>query len=342
MNLLSPFGWLYGRAANIRNAMYDRGFFLAHSLGAKTISIGNITVGGTGKTPLVALVAGILAENGEKVCILTRGYGRQNPKERVLVSDGENVLVDAKIGGDEPVELARKLIGKAIVVADANRVSAAKWALEKFSVTAFILDDGFQHRRAKRDLDIVCIDATDPFGGGKVLPAGRLREPLANLKRADAIVITRANLSGNLEDLRSEISDLNPQAAMFTADNSITRVLPLEEFHAKTQSSQNDAKQERVFAFCALGNPNNFFEQLRRENFDLIGTQTFADHHSYSQKDIDDLERQAEKLEIRSFVTTAKDAVKLKDLKFEIPCYVVEVEPVISDAALFHSLITAS
>ncbi len=342
MNLLSPFGWLYGQAANVRNALYNRGYFSSHSLGVRTISIGNITAGGTGKTPLVASVAGILAENGEKVCILTRGYGRQNPKERVLVSDGQNVLVDAKTGGDEPVELGRKLDGKAVVIADADRVSAAKWALEKFAITAFVLDDGFQHRRAKRDLNIVCIDATDPFGGGAVLPAGRLREPMENLKRADAIVITRANLSGNLEDLRSEISDLNPQAAMFTADNSITRVLPLEEFHAKTQSSQNDAKQERVFAFCALGNPNNFFEQLRRENFDLIGTQTFADHHSYSQKDIDDLERQAEKLEIRSFVTTAKDAVKLKDLKFEIPCYVVEVEPVISDTTVFHSLITAS
>lgn len=342
MNLLSPFGWLYGRGANVRNALYDRGTFASYPLGARTISIGNITVGGTGKTPLVAFVAESLAENGETVCILTRGYGRENPKERVLVSDSENVLVDAKTGGDEPVELAHKLIGNAIVIADADRVAAAKWALEKVGVSAFVLDDGFQHRRARRDLDIVCVDATDPFGGGNVLPAGRLREPLANLKRADAIVITRANLSWNIEDLKSEILDLNPRAAIFLADNSITRVLPLEEFHAKTQSLQRNPKQERVFAFCALGNPTSFFEQLKRENFDLAATKAFPDHHFYTQKDIDDLENQAGESKIDALITTAKDAVKLKGRKFEIPCYVVEIEPIISDPKMFSSLITSS
>ena len=126
--LLSPVGWLYGTIADIRNTLYERGVLKSYSLGARTISIGNITAGGTGKTPLVAHVAALLAESGEKVCILTRGYGRDNPRDRVLVSDGEQVLVDAKKGGDEPVELARKLIGKAIIVADADRLSAAAWA----------------------------------------------------------------------------------------------------------------------------------------------------------------------------------------------------------------------
>ncbi len=368
MNLLLPFGWLYGQAANLRNTLYDRGFFASHSLGARTISIGNITLGGTGKTPLVALVAEILSDNGEKVCILTRGYGRVNPKERVLVSDGQNVLVDAKTGGDEPVELAHKLGGKAVVVADADRVSAAKWALEKFGVTAFVLDDGFQHRRAKRDLDIVCIDATDPFGGSRVLPAGRLREPLENLNRADAVVITRANLSGNIEDLRSEISDLNPRAAIFLADNSITRVVPLEEFHAKTQSSQSRLASETgwerlrsegdpnnvdeevsLMAFCALGNPDSFFfmledkfEEELMDEFDLSVRKKFPDHHIYTQKDIDLLEKQAKDCRIDAFLTTAKDAVKLKGLKFEVPCYVVEIDTVISEPDEFHALITAS
>lgn len=342
MNLLSPFGWLYGRAANVRNALYDRCTFASHSLGARTISIGNITAGGAGKTPLVALVSGILAANGEKVCILTRGYGRENPKDRVLVSNCQNVLVDAKTGGDEPVELAHKLIGKAVVIADADRVAAAKWALEKFGITAFVLDDGFQHRRAKRDVDIVCIDATDPFGGGEVLPAGRLREPLENLKRADSIVITRSNFAEDIEKLKFQISNLNPDAPIFLSENHIARLQTLEEFHAKTQGLQRDPKQERAFAFCALGNPNNFFEQLKRENFDLAGTQTFPDHYFYKQNDVNGLEKKAEEREIGVFVTTAKDAVKLKDLKFEIPCYVVEVEPIISDAAAFRSLITAS
>ncbi len=342
MNLLSPFGWLYGRVANVRNSLYDRGTFASHSLGARTISIGNITAGGTGKTPLVALVAEMLAENGEKVCILTRGYGRENSKHRVLVSDSEKVLVDEKTGGDEPVELAHKLIGKAVVVADADRIAAAEWALEKFGVTAFVLDDGFQHRRVKRDLDIVCIDATDPFGGGEVLPAGGLREPLANLRRADAVVITRSNFAEDIKNLKFQISNLNPAALVFLSENRIVRLQTLEEFHAKTQSSQSSSKQEQVFVFCALGNPNSFFEQLRRENFDLAGTEPFPDHHFYTQQDIGRLEKLARERKVDSFITTAKDAVKLKDLKFEIPCYVIEIEPVISDAEQFRKLITAS
>ena len=371
MNLLSPFGWLYGRAANARNALYDRGVFTSHSLGAKAISIGNITVGGTGKTPLVALVAEILAENGDKICILTRGYGRENPRERVLVSDGESVLVDAKTGGDEPVELAHKLLGNAVVIADADRVAAAKWALEKFGVSAFVLDDGFQHRRAKRDLDIVCIDATVPFGGGNVLPAGQLREPLENLKRADAIVITRANFAENIEDLKSQISDLNREAPLFLLENSIAGLQTLEDFHAKTQSSQSAAgrvtseigwerlraegdpgnvdEEVRLSAFCALGNSDSFFYHLDAEfdqesmdEFDLSMIKKFPDHHIYTQMDIDALEKQARQSTIDAFLTTAKDAVKLKDLKFEIPCYVVEIEPVISDADGFRTLITSS
>src|SRR5688572_16078993 len=126
--MLRLLGKIYGVGVDVRNALYDRGVFSTHSLGAKTISIGNITTGGTGKTPMVAYVAEILAGQGEKVCILTRGYGRSNERERVLVSDGVDVLVDATTGGDEPVELARKLVGKAIVVADADRIRAATWA----------------------------------------------------------------------------------------------------------------------------------------------------------------------------------------------------------------------
>src|SRR5215207_5749749 len=164
--MLQLAGWLYGQITNLRNFLYETGVFRSHSLGERTISIGNITTGGTGKTPLVAHVAEILADAGERVCVLTRGHGRRNENERVLVSEGGRVLVDAAIGGDEPVELGRKLRGKAVVVSDADRVSAAAWAKEEFGSTVFVLDDGFQHRRAKRDLDIVCVDATNPRGGG--------------------------------------------------------------------------------------------------------------------------------------------------------------------------------
>ena len=323
------FSRLYGAITQARNSLYEKNIIKSYSLGVLTVSIGNITVGGTGKTPLVALVAEVLAKKGEKVCILTRGYGRVSPKKRVLVSDGEKILTDVGQAGDEPFELARKLTGKAIVIADANRVSAGNWARERFGITAFILDDAFQHRKVRRDLDLVCIDATNPFGNGKTLPSGILREPFENLKRADAIVITRANLTKDVSSLKSQISKYNRTCPIFVAENKISALIELEEFSAKTQSSPRTTDHrppttDHCLAFCALGNPNNFFEQLRQEKFELVSTQKFPDHYSYTQKDIEKLVARADQSGAKVLLTTAKDAVKLKDLKFEMLCLVVE------------------
>ncbi|MET0752695.1 MAG: tetraacyldisaccharide 4'-kinase [Pyrinomonadaceae bacterium] len=326
--------WLYGKIANLRNVFYEKGAFKSFSLGAPAVSIGNITGGGTGKTPLVAFVAEVLAEKGETVCILTRGYGRENPNQRVLVSDGETVLVDVKKAGDEPLELAQKLLGKAIVVADGNRVAAANWAREKFGITAFVLDDAFQHRRAKRDLDIVCVDATNPFGNF-------LREPPENLKRAGLIVITRANSAKNLSDLKAEISKYNSDCLILTAENKISNLIELEKFPAKAQKPETENRKAKVLSFCALGNPDNFFEQLRRENFNLVSTQKFPDHHFYKQKDIENLERKANKSGAEILLTTAKDAVKLKDLQFNLPCYVAESKMFFDDEKKLREIISA-
>ncbi len=329
------FSRLYGAVISTRNSLYERGIFKSHSLGVPVVSIGNITVGGTGKTPLVALVAGILAGKGEKVCILTRGYGRENPRKRVVVSDGERILVNAKQSGDEPFELAQKLLGKAIVVADANRVAAGNWARKKFGITTFVLDDAFQHRKVKRDLDIVCVDATNPFGNGKTLPSGILREPLENLQRAHAIVITRANLAKDISDLKLQISKYNLECPIFVAANKISSLIRLSDFPAKAQSpnsleerqpTTDEVKKINSLPFCALGNPNNFFEQLRQEKFEFVSTQTFPDHHFYTQTDIEKLAKKAKQANAEVLLTTAKDAVKLKDLKFDVPCLVVESE----------------
>jgi tetraacyldisaccharide 4'-kinase len=336
-----PLSQLYETIVNARNSLYERDVFKSHSLGVLTISIGNITVGGTGKTPLVALVAEILAGNGERVCILTRGYGRKNPKKRVLVSDGEKILVNARAAGDEPFELACKLLGKAIIVADANRVAAGKWTREKFGITAFVLDDGFQHRRVKRDLDVVCVDATNPFGSGKLLPAGILREPLENLKRADAIVITRANLAKDVSNLKSQISQYNLHCPIFVAENKVSNLIELKNFPAKTQNPQRtiDNRQpttDKCLAFCALGNPKSFFEQLRRENYNLAATEMFPDHHVYTSNDVEKLTIKARKRGAVILLTTAKDAVKLMDLKIDLPCFVVESEMVFAQESEFR------
>ena len=322
-------GSVYRKFADLRNYLYDHGVFKRHDLGARTISIGNITTGGTGKTPLVAYVAEILADAGEKVCILTRGYGRES-SGRVLVSDGENVFVDARAGGDEPVELARKLIGKAIVVADGNRVSAGRWAKEKFGVSAFVLDDGFQHRRVKRDLDIVCIDATDPFGGDRTLPAGRLREPAGNLSRANAIVLTRTDHLARLEAeaMCSEFRSRHPGVPVFKA-------------HYLLRNS-SELALDKAFVFCGVGNPNSFIAMMVRAGLNADNSITFPDHHAYRQSDLDLIVSRARSRECSLLITTMKDAVKLTDLTCDMPIGVATIEVILDDSAGFCDLVLSA
>lgn len=330
--MLDLFAALFKEAIRLRNASYNRRIFDVIDVGAFTVSVGNITTGGTGKTPLVAYIAEMLASDGEKVCILTRGYGRRDPKKRVLVSDGSTVLVNADTGGDEPVELATKLLGKAIVIADADRVSAGEWARRKFGVTAFVLDDGFQHRKARRDLDIVCVDATQPLFDGKLLPAGRLREPVDSLDRADAIVITRSEQVADIDELRSRIASVTTKPKVFV---SHTKIKSLRSLGGPSEAPENG----RVVAFCALGNPDAFFAQIKALDLELVGQMAFRDHHRYVQSDVGEIEKLARAANADLLLTTAKDAVKLSDLKFEIPCFVAEIETVIDEDAEFRDLI---
>ena len=221
------------------------------------------------------------------------------------------------------LNLPEKLSGKAVIIADANRAAAGRWAREKFGITAFVLDDAFQHRKVKRDLDIVCIDATNPFGNGKVLPAGILREPLENLKRADAVVITRANLIENIEDLKFEISKYT-DCPIFISHNQFSNFIEINTANKNETTHHSQLTTHHSFAFCALGNPENFFEQLKREDFNLTAMQSFPDHHFYNQRDIANLEGKARENGAEILLTTAKDAAKLHGLKINLPVFVAE------------------
>ena len=331
--VLPPLSLLYGAVTRTRLSLYRRGTFQTTKLDRPVISIGNITTGGTGKTPLVEYVARTLASQGKKVCILTRGYGRKDPHLQVIVSDGYGVLASPSEAGDEPYLLATKLTGQAAVISSADRIAAGQEAIKDFGTEVFVLDDGFQHLRIARDLNIVCIDATNPWGGGRLLPYGRLRESLDGLKRADCFVLTRCDQVESVEALRAEIVELTGRRPIFES-----RMRPLRVTSLKN-GPETIALPGRVGAFCAVGNPSSFFESLTRLGYELGLERAFTDHHAYSQSDVDELHQLARQTGANALITTAKDAVKLKGLAFSLPCYVLEIEIVIDDADGFQKVV---
>ena len=331
---LAPLGILYGAVTRARAGLYRAGFLKTESVGAPVVSVGNLTAGGTGKTPLVEWVARALAREGLRACVLTRGYGRADESRRVVASDGARVLSEVAECGDEPRLLAERLLGAASVVCDRDRVSAARWARAELGAQVFVLDDGFQHLRIARDLDVVTLDATDAWGGGHLLPRGRLREHASALARADCVVITRAELAADIGHLRAEVARLSEGRAVVLTSRVRTRgLVPLEEF-GEGAAAEDEGRVARtselagvsVAAFCAVGNPRAFFEHLRRDGLELCHTRAFADHHAYTQADADALSRDAAREGARALLTTAKDAVKLRKLGFALPCYVVDTE----------------
>jgi tetraacyldisaccharide 4'-kinase len=318
--VLPPLSLIYGAVTRARLAAYRKGLLATGKPNAPVISVGNITTGGTGKTPLVEWICRALAEEGRKVCVLTRGYGRLNPGTRVLVSDGTSVLADVSRAGDEPTLLARRLTGLAAVISDRNRLAAARWAMGELGVNAFVLDDGFQHLGLARDLNILTLDAENPWGGAALLPYGSLREPRAGLSRADCIIITRADSQEDHSELKEEVQRLAHNRPIF-----VSRMVPDGIRTLENLQSDFVSPPRRLAAFCGLGNPESFYNLLRREGYDLALTRTFSDHHTYTQTDVTSVALEARSAGAKALVTTAKDAVKLQGLAFELPCYVLEI-----------------
>ncbi|MDT5269430.1 MAG: tetraacyldisaccharide 4-kinase [Acidobacteriota bacterium] len=338
---LAPLGMLYGAVARARLRLYRSGFLKSERVGVAVVSVGNLTTGGTGKTPLVEWAASALAREGLRACVLTRGYGRADESRRVVASDGARVLAEVAECGDEPRLLAESLLGVAAVVCDRDRVAAARWARAELGAEVFVLDDGFQHLRIARDLDIVTLDATAPWGGGHMLPRGRLREPATGLARAGCVVITRAELAADLEGLRAEVARVSGgRAAVFTSRVQTLGLKPLSERGAGVADvNLESVRVGTVGAFCAVGNPAAFFEHARRDGFELGYTRAFADHHTYTRADAETVSREAVAQGARALLTTTKDAVKLRGLDFALPCYVVETVLEFDDEARLLGLL---
>jgi tetraacyldisaccharide 4'-kinase len=339
---LAPLGAIYGTAMRTRSTLYRLGVLKTLKLNRPVISVGNITTGGTGKTPLVEWLARALSREGLRVCILTRGYGRTNSHARAVVSDGQTILASIGEAGDEPLLLARSLDGRAAIICDADRFSAGEWAERQFNTQVFILDDGFQHLRLARELNIVTIDATNPWGRGHMLPWGRLREPRRGLARADCVVITRADQCPDLDSLKAEVAELNGDRPIFISRMKVRGLRRVKDFHTSETNLTVESIESPLAAFSAIGNPHSFRRQLQGEGLAVAVSQEFSDHHRYTQKDLDALTEQARHAGAKGLVTTAKDAVKLSTLDFELPCYVVEIEIQIADEDGLLTMIRAA
>ena len=298
----------YGLAVAARNAAYDRGLLPTEAAAVPVVSVGNITLGGTGKTPLVAWVARRLLECGRKPAIISRGYG-----------------VRAGHRSDESAELGILLPGVPHV-ADRDRVAAAR-AAAAAGASIVVLDDGFQHRRLARDLDIVAVDATDPFGCGHIFPRGLLREPLAGLRRAHAVVLTRADAvdavrrGAIMATLADICRDRGPRV-WAQATHAPRRLRTWAGGHLPLDTLRG----RRVVAFCGIGNPVAFRLTLERLGADLVAFETYPDHHAYSAGDATTLSASAEAARAEIVVTTLKDLVKLQtDSLGGIPLAALEI-----------------
>lgn len=340
--ILLPVSALYNAVTRARLAAYRRGLFPVSKLAAPVISVGNITAGGTGKTPLVEWVCRRISEIAEresghvkKVCILTRGYGRPNPKSQVLVSDGTKLLATELESGDEPFLLGTNLKGIAAVISNPDRLAAGEWASENLHSEVFVLDDGFQHLRLFRDLDIVVIDATDPWGDGRLLPRGKLRESLSGLSRAACVVITRTEQAEDTGSIRDIVQAFAGDVPVLSSRMLTSGFRNIDG----EQIEQSALLSQPIGAFCGIGNPRSFFKHLQSEGFKLEFTRAFPDHHHYRQSELDDLVRKATATGVTALVTTAKDATKLKACKLELPCLVLEIQISIDDEDRLVNLI---
>lgn len=322
MSPLCLLSFFYQWVVRLRVKFYEWGIFSTHSLPCKVISVGNLTSGGTGKTPFVDLLAEWLKARGIQPAILIRGYGGDFRGPFGAVTDGETLLMDAQQAGDEPYLLAKKRKGIPVIVGK-NRFQSGRWALQKFQSEVLILDDGYQHLALKRDVNILLLNASFPFGNGYLLPRGALREPVSQIKRADAIVLTKCNISDNINKIKELLKKIHLEIPIFRVTYEPLAVKRLGENHTFPPKFLEGKK---VLAFAGLADPESFKDLIHQMGAQILSMEFFADHHCYTADDWSRLQRKAKAIHAEGLVTTEKDAVKVKSLGCgSLPLWIVSI-----------------
>ncbi len=296
LGLLAVFSYVYGAVQRGREYAYECGWLKTIKVGRPVISVGNLTWGGTGKTPLVEFLVNRLRERGVKVCVLMRGY-----QPRGLAASGAS----------DEAQLLRRHLPNVLIKEGRDRVRSAAEVMAMDSPDGFILDDGFQHRQIFRDLDIVVLDATRPFGNQRLIPRGILREPVSSLSRAQIVVLTKVDQVSidALRVLQSDVTRQNPSAVIAHAIHQ-----PVDFWDHRQQSAVPLAnlKGRKAVAFCGLGNPQSFFKTLGDVGVEVVDTQSYRDHYVYRLGDVLALSDRARKMGAQLLLSTEKDAVKLE------------------------------
>ncbi len=342
--LLSPLcllSFFYGFLMSFRVQIYSWRILASHSLPCKVISVGNLTLGGTGKTPLVYSLAEILKGKGVRIAILSRGYGGNYPGKIGVVTKGEEILMTPQQAGDEPYLLAEKLKGIPVIIGQ-DRFQTGRYAIDHFQSEVLILDDGYQHLSLKRDVNLLLLDSSAPFGNGYIFPRGMLREPKSQISRADAVILTKGDLSDNIINLKENFLRREREIPFFQVHYE---PLEIRAWVEKRSFPPEYVKGKKVLAFSGLGNPESFERILRQLQVNLLGTETFPDHHWYTLQDWERIFKKAEQLGVDGLVTTEKDWVRVKDFhSASLPLWAISIRHVFpgKDLGRFEKFILAN
>ena len=315
LGFLRPISCLFAAVVSPRYLLYRLGLLRRFPLGIQVISIGNVTAGGTGKTPVTEIFARTLAAEGRKVAILSRGYRRKEApwwqrlftqviEPPLVVSDGKRVLLDSAVGGDEPYMLASNLPGVAVVV-DRDRVKAGRYASKRLGCDTIILDDGVQYQRLKHSVEVVLVDSTNPFGNGHMLPRGILREPARHLKRADIIFLTKCR--GDVSDVIDEIRQYNRTAEIVEC-NHAPKVL--RDVWSREEFPLSWLEGKTTCTLSGIASPKGFENSLRHMGAKVVWCERYADHHRYDASEILYALNRTADMGADALVTTEKDAVR--------------------------------